>query len=320
MNSDDQNAVPDPLAHDRSEPAPESSELDLPPHEKSFDHLALFESATPQPENATPVEEFTDPVSLNSNVPEDLRVPWGWLDLLLLAVIAVCGAFLLAVLVALGLAAYGISMRQLQNPATMGFLGVVVQVILDLLLLGFLAVQMRVRFHLQFWRAIGWRQLETGKIPRALAYLGLIVGGCLIAVVVTLASAIWPPKGELPIEQFLQDRHTLILFALMAVLIAPLVEETIFRGYLYPVVARSFGVSTGIIATGIVFGLAHAGQLAGGYWQIALLMMVGILFTFARASAKTVLTSYILHISYNSIQVIALLVDTHGFRQPPSMH
>ena len=106
----------------------------------------------------------------------------------------------------------------------------------------------------------------------------------------------------------------------MAVLIAPLVEETLFRGYLYPVIARSFGIGAGVIVTGMIFGLLHAGQLLGGWWQIALMVTVGIVFTLARALSRTVVASYVLHISYNSLQVIALLIDTHGFRRPPSLH
>jgi membrane protease YdiL (CAAX protease family) len=268
-------------------------------------------------ENPAEVAAAPPPVSY---VPEDLRVPWGWLDLLIIVVVTISAAFLLAMAVAIGLAALGGDPRKLQNSTNANFLIVAVQVILDLAIIAFLAAQIRLRFHLPFWKTVGWRPLETRAIPRALAYLGLVISGCLIAVLVTMASAISPPKGELPIQQILQDRHTLILFALMAVLIAPVVEETLFRGYLYPVVARSFGVGTGIITTGIIFGLLHAGQLAGGWWQIGLLVIVGILFTFARAVTKTVVTGYILHFSYNAIQVIALLVDTHGFRQLPSLH
>ena len=40
-------------------------------------------------------------------------------------------------------------------------------------------------------------------------------------------------------------------------------------------------------------------QLWGGWWQIALLVMVGIVFTIARAATRTVVASYILHLSYN---------------------
>ena len=51
----------------------------------------------------------------------------------------------------------------------------------------------------------------------------------------------------------------------MGVLLAPVLEETIFRGYIYPVVARSFGINAGILVTGTLFGLLHASQLWGGW-------------------------------------------------------
>jgi membrane protease YdiL (CAAX protease family) len=319
MNPDEKNPLV-PEGSGRAEPSPESERLALPSNGGTNEALPLFEIAAAPFESASPVGVVADSASHFSNIPEDLRVPWGWLDLLFLVLLAVGGIVVLSVLVAIGLAAVGGNPRQLQQSATANFLIVLIQAVLDLGLLGFLAAQMRMRFHSPFWWRIGWRRLDTGTIPRWVAYGGLVLAGCLIAVLVTFASTLAPPKGELPIQQILQDRHTLILFALMAVFIAPVVEETLFRGYLYPVVARSFGMSAGVISTGIVFGLLHASQLSGGWWQIALLVVVGIIFTLVRAKTRTVVASYILHLSYNSIQVIALLVDTHGFQRMPSLH
>ncbi|MGA8553684.1 MAG: DNA polymerase, partial [Candidatus Acidiferrales bacterium] len=37
--------------------------------------------------------------------------------------------------------------------------------------------------------------------------------------------------ADLPIEQFCQDRHTAVLLLIMSVTLAPLLEETVFRGY-----------------------------------------------------------------------------------------
>ena len=164
---------------------------------------------------------------------------------------------------------------------------------------------------------MGWRPLETGKAPRGIAYLGFIGGGFLLSLLIQLASATVEPKGKLPIEAFFQDRRTALFLMLMSVLLAPVFEETIFRGYLYPVVARSFGVGAGIMATGTLFGLLHAEQLWGGWVQIGLLVVVGIFFTWVRAITKTVVASYLLHLSYNSFLFFAFLVTSHGLRSLP---
>jgi membrane protease YdiL (CAAX protease family) len=107
---------------------------------------------------------------------------------------------------------------------------------------------------------------------------------------------------------------------LIAVLLAPLVEETIFRGYIYPVIGRSFGKVWAILATGLLFGLLHAEQLWGGWGQIALLVFVGIVLTFARAISRTVVAGFVIHTSYNSVQVIGLLIATHGLRHMSGAH
>ena len=284
-----------------------------------------FDGPSPQPEPAPlstsqlpqegPPTESHIPVSPTLSLPEDIRVPWGWTDLLLFVVLALAATFLFSILLAIGFAVFGVPLSRLQKPGSAeGLFVVVSQAILFFVLLGYLFIQARVRFHAPFWRTLGWRSLETHRIRRGWAYLGLIVSGLLLAVLVQIGSAVFGTKVQLPMQQLFQDRRTALLLMLMAVLLAPVVEETIFRGYLYPLIARSFGIATGVVATGIVFGLLHAPQLWGGWVQIALLVVVGIVFTYVRAVTRTVVGSYLLHVSYNSFISIAFLIGTHGLR------
>jgi uncharacterized protein len=140
----------------------------------------------------------------------------------------------------------------------------------------------------------------------------------MLAILVTLSSAAFKSNTKMPIEQFFQDRRSALLLMSLGVLLAPVLEETIFRGYLYPIVARSFGVNAGIVVTGTLFGLLHASQLWGGWAQIALLVVVGIVFTYARARTHTIVASYLLHVSYNSFLFLGFLVASHGFRHFPA--
>jgi uncharacterized protein len=261
------------------------------------------------PEGFPAASQF--PATMERPLPEDLRVPWGWPDVVLLTVIAIVGALLSGVVVVIVLGFFGVSTARLRNSQDeSGVIAVSAQILLNVGLLAYLAAQMRLRFQSPFWRTIGWRHLEMRKTRRGLAYVALIFCGFLLAEMVSLAEPIFPPKHPLPIERMFQGPHAALLFMLTAVLLAPVVEETIFRGYLYPVVARSAGVSAGVVITGTLFGLLHAGQLWGGLWQIALLVVVGILFTLARAVARTVVASYILHASYNALPVIAALFSS----------
>src|ERR1700691_2691019 len=252
-------------------------------------------------------------------LPEDLHVPWGWIDLMILVAVAVSGSVVVTLLLIGGFAIAGISFRQVQNIAGDRNLFLIAnQALLSVVLLAYLATQMRHSFHAPFWRTIGWRPMQTGQTPRAAAYLGLIFSGCMLAILVTVSSAAFKSNTKMPIEPFFQDRRSALLLMSLGVLLAPVLEETIFRGYLYPVIARSFGVNAGIVVTGTLFGLLHASQLWGGWAQIALLVVVGIVFTYARARTHTVVASYLLHVSYNSFLFLGFLVASHGFRHFPA--
>jgi membrane protease YdiL (CAAX protease family) len=283
---------------------------------------APLPAASPGPEMhataTTPLVQPEAPAPIYQQYPEDLRAPWGWLDLLLLVAVALLGTFVISIVLVGIFAAFGMTPTTLQNSASNKSLFLIVnQTVLSLGLLAYLAAQIRVRFQSPFWRTIGWRSLQTGTIPRRIVYLSLVLGGFSLSLLVQLASAAVQTKAKLPIQEYFQDPRSALLLMLMSILLAPLVEETIFRGYLYPVLARSFGVGAGVVITGTLFGLLHAPQLWGGWGQIALLIGVGIIFTAARAISRTVVASYILHVSYNSFLFIAFLVASHGLRHFP---
>jgi len=278
-------------------------------------------SAAPEMQTSIPprlIVPHEPPPPAYLGYPEDLRAPWNWFDLLLLVAIALLGTFLISIVLVGVFAAFGMTPTVLQKSTNAKSLFLIVnQAVLSLGLLGYLTLQIRVRFHSPFWQTIGWRPLHTGAVPRRVVYLGLVLCGFSLSVLVQVASAALQTKAKLPIQEYFQDPHSALLLMLMSILLAPLVEETIFRGYIYPVLARSVGVGAGVVITGTLFGLLHAPQLWGGWGQILLLIGVGIIFTAARAISRTVVASYLLHVSYNSFLFIAFLIASHGLRQFP---
>lgn len=251
---------------------------------------------------------------------DDFRVPWGWPDVALLAVLAFGLTFLFLIVILLALAPFGLRISQIQTSSNeWGLIVVCSQILTDIALLGYLAAQIRLRFLAPFWRTAGWRPIQ-GPSSRGRTVFFLISVGIFLAAVVMIASNVAPPKQQLPIEKILEFPPTSVLFMITAVVLAPVVEETIFRGYLYPVAARSLGVISGIILTGTLFGLLHASQLWGGWWQIALLVVVGIVFTTARAITRSVVASWILHTSFNSAQVVAMAISMVGPHHLPRLH
>jgi membrane protease YdiL (CAAX protease family) len=172
----------------------------------------------------------------------------------------------------------------------------------------FLYAMLKARTDEPFWLTIGWRDLRTSAGKIRISGLQFVAGGALLAVIISFAGGFLNSKETLPIEELLQARVSIVLFGVLGVLVAPLVEETVFRGFLYPVIARRLGIAAGILVTGTLFGLTHAAQLWGGWGQIALLIFVGIVLTWVRARTGTVAASYCVHLGYNGLQLVGYLI------------
>jgi membrane protease YdiL (CAAX protease family) len=305
MNSDDQNL-------NLFESGPDSDSSSNPPTHPQI----IISSELPAPE--VPVLPPPAPPRFSPSLPNDLRVPWDWWDVALVVLIGFFALVVFGMFLGMHLHKAGITKEQFeQSGIYQAQFAIYAMFGLSAVLLVFLFAQMRLRFHAPFWRTMRWSPLDTGKLQPAMAYLGFVAGGFLLSILVALASSAFSPKHKMPIEQYFQDRHTALLLLIMSVTVAPFFEETIFRGYLYPVVARSFGVAPGVTLTGLLFGLLHASQLGGNLPQVALIVAVGIVFTAARAKTGNVLPGYILHVSYNSFIAIAFLIVSHGLRHMP---
>jgi membrane protease YdiL (CAAX protease family) len=171
-----------------------------------------------------------------------------------------------------------------------------------------------------FWECLGWRKIRSFNAGPAKGPMFFFFCGAGLSLLVAVLSSRLKPPENTPVEELFKYRQTALLFIAMAVLIAPLVEETLFRGYLYPLFARSFGVWPGILLTGLLFGLMHGAQLGWTWSLVAVLVTVGIIFTIVRSKTGSVFASFMMHLGYNSLISIAALVGTQGFTKLPPGH
>lgn len=251
--------------------------------------------------------------------PEDLRISWSWIHFVVFLFFSVGSLFFVQLALTLYLAsARRLTMKQIEQTLTTRAPYVVgQQVALFGLLMLFLWVTLSVLRQAPFWRTMGWRPLVSStSAPRAA--WRYFLSGCGLAIFVAVAGYRFQPKEKLPIQELFKDRTGALLVMGMAVLVAPLVEETLFRGYLYPLFARKFGVPAGIAVTGALFGMLHGAQLGWTWSLVGLLTLVGVILTYARARTRTVVASYLLHLGYNSMIALATIIGTHGFRSLPA--
>jgi uncharacterized protein len=307
------------MIHDNSNssgaaPAPEplrDASGDVPP--------PMVETVAPSPEQIPELPSTPQsPSQFDNSIPEDLRTPWGWKDLFLFIGFGFLGLLVAAVIVVgVAMVGFGMPMSELNQTSAKSIIAVLSQGVWSGFVLLYFYVLVRTRTHAPFWRTMGWRGLHSVGPTTSGAILRCLGGGAMLALVVTFAGKFFSEKGELPIEELFHSRPTVILLMCFGILVAPLVEETMFRGFLYPIIARQFGVGTGVIVTGVLFGAMHAQQLWGGWGQIGLLIGVGIFLTWVRARTGTVAASYFVHLGYNSLLFLGFYSATGGLRNIP---
>lgn len=157
-------------------------------------------------------------------------------------------------------------------------------------------------------RRLPWR--ETFRIyPTRWQLMGL---GLVIAVLAwPIASVVsWPfewllsqigPAPDLPTPQTTAEK---LAMGVSVVILAPLVEEPIFRGFIIRGWLR-FGALWAILASGILFGLQH-GQLADLFG----LILVGLILGVVSWRSGSILPAIVIHSVFNLISFMFLLQET----------
>jgi len=276
------------------------------------------------------------PYSQRPEVPEDLRISWSWVHLLCFFLFA----FVVLTLVPTLMAIPYIQGKHLRPERLQNYLYSIPEFVVGstfavfALVLFFLYVTLSVLPGKSFWHTLGWRKLippaanPSSKLPTK-PWLYLFSGAALALLTSVAGSRVHTP-GDMPIEFLLKSRIGAMLMMAMAVAVAPLVEETVFRGYLYAVLVRivssilrffdvestraiRIGVVCSIVLTGVAFGLLHGAQLAWTWGIVSLLILVGITFTYVRARTGTVFASFLMHLGYNSLIAFVTVAGTHGF-------
>ncbi|HZP34342.1 MAG TPA: type II CAAX endopeptidase family protein [Candidatus Acidoferrales bacterium] len=300
--------------------------MSLPPDNLPASHGGQAEEFSPGASSATqdrePRPEFAlRPFDIQGPLPParaDARTPFHWADLIYLMIFYFAAGGVLTLIVAAGaFVFFGISPATLKtSTADWASVLIISQALLSAATLGFLYVMVRGRSAAPFWQTMGWRGFRDVASKGSFVLRYVFAGFALAAVVGWLGNFVGRESG-IPMEELFRSRQSVLMLMGLGILIAPVVEETIFRGCIYPVIARRFGITAGIVATGTLFGLAHAQQLGGAWGQIGLLICVGIVLTYIRARAGTVAASYFVHLGYNTILFAGFYIATGGLRHLP---
>jgi CAAX protease family protein len=166
-----------------------------------------------------------------------------------------------------------------------------------------LYVLLRVRYDRPFWRSLGW------TVPWRFPLATLFGGPALAFAVGILGSILNTPNVNMPIQNLLADRTSVILVGLMATTLGPVCEELAFRGFLLPLLVRSFGVWLGLVLSSLPFALLHGPQY-GWHWQhIVLLTIASVVFGGVRIYFRSTAAATLVHATYNLTFFVAYVLQ-----------
>jgi membrane protease YdiL (CAAX protease family) len=189
------------------------------------------------------------------------------------------------------------------------FLSIIFQIVAYLMLFGAIYALVAVRGRLPFWRALKWKR------PTLLRALAFVAAGGFLAAAVQFAPTIFPDRNEFPLQQLFNSPATAYAVGAFAVLIAPLMEELVFRGLLFVIFEDVANLPFAVIVTAVLFTAMHIPEYRGAWNHLFLLLLVGLVFSLARGMTGSLAPSIFLHASYNFCQLVVLFFATDHFRK-----
>jgi membrane protease YdiL (CAAX protease family) len=158
----------------------------------------------------------------------------------------------------------------------------------------------KLRYDRPVFESLGWRKSGYNLLAAGL-------GGVLLAFgIAYLASLIHTPKVDTPFEDLVKTPLSMALLALTAVVLAPLFEEMIFRGFLQPLFSRTLGAGLGIFLTAVLFGGLQASEYQKAWQYVAAITIVGIVLGILRAKTNSIIPGTVMHGCFNAVSVVGL--------------
>jgi membrane protease YdiL (CAAX protease family) len=185
-----------------------------------------------------------------------------------------------------------------------------------------------------FWAAIGWGWPQNLPWP-----LGLMISAGLGVVLFMIGGFIaWLFGAEKPtqLEQIINSSLAArYLISFLAVFTAPFVEEFVYRGVLFSALQRevglivtrimafAFGVEldsksrnrvgvwAAVVMVLALFTIIHVPQYWPNFGVIAAVALLSIVLTLVRAYSGRLLPCIVIHLVFNGIQAIILLIEPH---------
>ncbi|MBL8150648.1 MAG: CPBP family intramembrane metalloprotease [Blastocatellia bacterium] len=154
-----------------------------------------------------------------------------------------------------------------------------------------------------FFDAVGWYWHPKFKVWHASSLTILV-----IAISIALSQIF--PNQETDLDKLLQVGMSVrIATAFVAIVGAPIAEEIIYRGILYSALKKRYGMWPAIFFVSLLFLAVHVPQYWPAQGILISLFTLSFFLTTVRAYTRSLLPSYAIHLIFNFINGLGIIVE-----------
>lgn len=137
---------------------------------------------------------------------------------------------------------------------------------------------------------------------------GLIIYFVLSSILILFATQVFPWFDVNQVQETgfseVSQQYELILAFMSLVVLAPIAEELLFRGYLYGRLKKYMPIWLAILATSVTFGFVH------GAWNLAVdTFALSVIMCVLRESTGSLWASILLHMAKNGVAFYILFIN-----------
>lgn len=159
------------------------------------------------------------------------------------------------------------------------------------------------------WRSLGpvrpaWRHVGIGL---GIGVAGLVIVYTLLVMVQQIAGPVEAPEQSV-LESSTAGGLSTVLSIVVAVLLAPVIEEFVFRGVLFQSLRRKLGLWPGLVLSGLAFALVHF-EVTQPLFSFALLIL-GIWLAAAFHRTGSIIVPILGHATFNGVTIALTLAAT----------
>lgn len=246
---------------------------------------------------------YPDEPSATQVTPSGQTVPWGVGDvaqalgfLILVAIVILTPALVAAALIAD--APEGIT----DDPEALAIvLGA--NLVLEAALIG-VAVLFTVGRHGSSLSDLGFRLPRRGGfwLPIGVFFAAYAIIGIYFGIIAAAGLEELQPESTIP-DTALESPLVLPIVAVLALVFAPVMEETFFRGFVFGALRSRWGAVWAAIASGLLFALLHFNP-----GSIIPFTLIGVLFAWAYLYSGSLFAAVAAHFLFNGFSFIASLI------------